>query len=78
MKKAPNNLPAAGALGEQLMLLMAFAVSAAAEWLEELQRLAVRFSSHGIGTDLASLTLAQGWGVLLFLRLLAVGGADVG
>ena len=46
-----------------------------APWLEELEMLAVRFSGYGIGPDVASLTLAQAWGVFVFLRRMA-GGAD--
>ena len=48
----------------------------AASWLEELQSLAVRFSGYGIGPDLAGLTLAQAWGLFLFLRRLAAVGAN--
>ena len=48
----------------------------AASWLDELQALAVRFSGYGIGPDLAGLTLAQAWGLFLFLHRLAAGGAD--
>ena len=51
-------------------------MSRPAEWLEELQALAVRFSGYGIGPDLAGLTLAEAWGVFLFLRRLMAGGAD--
>lgn len=47
----------------------------AASWIEELQTLAVRFSGYGIGPDLAGLTLAQAWGIFMFLRRLA-GGTD--
>ena len=46
----------------------------AALWLDELQSLAARFSAYGIGPDLAGLTLAQAWGLFLFLRRLAGGG----
>lgn len=46
-----------------------------AAWFEELQWLAVRFSGCGIGPDVAGLTLAQAWGVFVFLRRMA-GGAD--
>ena len=53
-------------------------MSAAAEWLGRLQGLAVRFSVAGIGPDLAWLTLAEAWGVFMFLQRLAAGGADVG
>ena len=52
-------------------------MTGAAQWLEELQWLAARFSGHGISPDLAGLTLAQVWGVFVFLRRVA-GGADVG
>ena len=45
-------------------------------WIEELQWLAARFSSYGIGPDMAGLTLAQAWGVFAFLRHLAGGAAD--
>ena len=40
-------------------------------WLVELQSLAVRFSDYGIGPNLTGLTLAQAWGLLMFLRRLA-------
>ena len=52
-------------------------MSHAADWLDELQSLALRFSAYGIGPDLAGLTIAQAWGLLLFLRRIA-GGADAG
>ena len=48
-------------------------VSRPALWLDELQSLAARL--HGIGPDLAGLTLAQAWGLFLFLHRLT-GGAD--
>ena len=48
-------------------------VSRPASWLDDLQSLAVRFSGYGIGPDLAGLTLAQAWGLFLFLRRLADG-----
>ena len=48
----------------------------AAAWLDELQLLAARFSSYGIGPNLAGLTLAQAWGPFVFLRRVAAGGAD--
>lgn len=51
-------------------------VSRPASWLDELQSLAVRFSGYGIGPDLAGLTLAQAWGLFLFLRRLAAVGAN--
>lgn len=50
----------------------------AAEWLGCLQDLALRFSVACIGPDVAGLTLAQAWGVFLFLQRMAAGGADVG
>ena len=43
-------------------------------WLDELRSLTVRFSGYGIGPDLAGLTLAQAWGLFLFLRRLAAEG----
>ena len=46
-----------------------------AAWIEELQMLAARFSGYGIGPDMAGLTLAQAWGLFVFLRRMA-GGAD--
>ena len=46
-----------------------------AAWIEELEMLAARFSGNGIGPDMAGLTLAQGWGMFVFLRRMA-GGAD--
>ena len=46
-----------------------------AAWIEELQMLAARLSGNGIGPDMAGLTLAQGWGMFVFLRRMA-GGAD--
>jgi hypothetical protein len=46
-------------------------VNGPASWLNELQALAVRFSGYGIGPDLAGLTLAEPWGLCLFLRRLA-------
>ena len=51
-------------------------VSRAGSWLDELQSQAVRFSGYGIGPDLAGLTLAQAWGLFLFLHRLAAGVAD--
>lgn len=53
-------------------------MSAVADWFDELQSLAVRFSGYGIGTDLAGLTRAQAWGLFMFLHRIAVGGAHVG
>ncbi len=43
-------------------------------WVDELQSLAARFGSYGIGPDLAGLTLAQAWGLYLFLARLAAEG----
>jgi hypothetical protein len=37
----------------------------------DLQALARRFSGLGIGPDLSALTLAEAWGVFVFLRRLA-------
>jgi hypothetical protein len=51
-------------------------MSAAAEWLGRLQGLAVRFNIAGIGPDLAGLTLAEAWGVFMFLQRLATECAD--
>ena len=51
-------------------------VSSPADWLDEVQLLAVRFSGYAIGPDLAGLTLAQAWGLFLFLRRIADGAAD--
>ncbi len=46
-------------------------------WLEDLQALAARFGAHGIGPDLAALTLAEAWGLYRFLSRVA-GGGDAG
>ena len=53
-------------------------MSAAADWVGRLQSLAVRFSVAGIGPDLAGLTMAEAWGVFMFLQRLAAGSADAG
>ena len=53
-------------------------MSPAADWLERLQALAVRFSGWGIGPDLAGLTLGEPSGLFLFLRRMAEGGRDAG
>ena len=53
-------------------------MSPAADWLERLQALAVRFSGWGIGPDLAGLTMAEAWGLFLFLRRMAEGSPDAG
>ena len=52
-------------------------MTGSAQWFDELEWLAARFSGYGIGPDLAGLTLAQLLGVFIFLRRLS-GGADVG
>ena len=44
-------------------------------WLDELQALAARFAGLGIGPDLAALTVAEAWGLYLFLARMA-GGAN--
>lgn len=44
-----------------------------AAWLEDLQALAARFAGLGIGPDLATVTLAEAWGIFVFLRRLAKG-----
>ena len=41
-------------------------------WLNELEALSVRFSHLGVSADLASLTLAESWAVLQFLRRMAL------
>lgn len=41
-------------------------------WLNELETLSVRFSHLGISADLASLTLAEAWAVLQYLRRIAL------
>ena len=43
----------------------------ATAWLEDLQMLAARFAGHGIGPDLAALSLTEAWGVFVLLRRLA-------
>ena len=40
-------------------------------WLTELHQLAVRHGAYGITPDLAALTLAEAWGLCVFLRRLA-------
>jgi len=42
-------------------------------WLERLQCLAARFPELGIGPELAALSMAEAWGVYLFLARLADG-----
>ena len=41
-------------------------------WVNELEALSVRFSHLGVSADLASLTLAEAWAVLQFLRRIAL------
>ena len=53
-------------------------MSAAADWLNELQSLAVRLGACNIGPDLAGLTLAHAWGMFLILHRMAARGAHVG
>jgi hypothetical protein len=43
-------------------------------WLERLQMLSDRFSYLGIGSDLASLSRLEAWGLYLYLTRLAEGG----
>jgi hypothetical protein len=43
-------------------------------WLEELQALVARFAERGVGPDLAALTMAELWGVYMFLRAVAERG----
>ena len=49
-------------------------MSRTAAWLSELESLTVRFGTFGIGPDLASLTLADAWGLYRYLSRVAVGG----
>ena len=46
------------------------------DWQTQLRELAARFTAYGIDADLASLTLAEAWGVYRFLLRLAAGGGD--
>lgn len=39
-----------------------------ADWREQLLALAFRFSGYGVCPDLAALTVAESWGLFLFLR----------
>ena len=41
-------------------------------WLNELEALSERFSHLGVSADLASLTLAEAWAVLQYLRRVAL------
>jgi hypothetical protein len=43
-------------------------------WMTELQALAMRFAGYGFNADLASMAVADAWGVYLFLSRMA--GAD--
>jgi hypothetical protein len=43
----------------------------APSWLNELETLSVRFSHLGVSADLASLSVAEAWHLLLYLRQLA-------
>ena len=43
-------------------------------WFDELQAMAARFSALGITPDIAGLTLAEAWGLFVFLRRIAQGG----
>jgi hypothetical protein len=45
-------------------------------WVEELQVLAMRFNQYGIGPDLANLTVAEAWGVYIYLLRVARGALD--
>jgi hypothetical protein len=45
-------------------------------WLDELQALAARFASLGIGPDLCALTFAEAWALLRYLQRLAGGAND--
>lgn len=49
-------------------------MSRPALWFDELQALAARYSAWGIGPDIAGLTLAEAWGLFVFLRRIAQGG----
>lgn len=53
-------------------------MSRPADWPEQLQALAARFAGLGITPDLAALTLAEAWGLFVFLRRVAGGAAYVG
>jgi hypothetical protein len=43
-------------------------------WMTELHALAARFTGYGFNADLATITMADAWGLYLFLMRLA--GAD--
>ncbi len=40
-------------------------------WLADLHCLAARFGAYGIGPDITALTVAEAWGLSVFLRRLA-------
>lgn len=44
----------------------------APSWLNELETLSVRFAHLGVSADLASLSLAEAWAVLQYLRRIAL------
>lgn len=46
------------------------------DWIAELQVLTVRFAEWGFSSDMATLTPAELWGLLLFLRRLDNGTAN--
>lgn len=50
-----------------------YAMSAESDWLQKLQALAIRYSHFGVNHDLASLSLAELYGVYLWLRGLGDG-----
>ena len=52
-------------------------MSAGADWLDELQPLALRIGVYDIGPDPAGLPLAQPWEVFLILPHLVTGSAHV-
>ena len=52
-------------------------MSRPSDWPQQLQALAWRFASIGVGPDLAALTVAEAWALFVFLLRLA-GGADAG
>ena len=47
------------------------------DWPEQLHALAFKFAAYGIGPELVGLTLADAWGLFVFLQRVA-GGADAG
>jgi hypothetical protein len=40
-------------------------------WMAEMHALAARVAGYGVTPDLAALTVAEAWGVFVFLRRLA-------